>query len=29
MVERGVLDPASDKAPDLGGYVVLETLMQR
>jgi aminoglycoside phosphotransferase (APT) family kinase protein len=29
MVERGVLDPASDKAPDLGGYVVLQRLMER
>ena len=29
MVERGVLDAASDKAPDLGGYVVLERLMER
>lgn len=28
MVERGVLDPDSDRAPDLGGYVVLERLMQ-
>jgi aminoglycoside phosphotransferase (APT) family kinase protein len=29
MVERGVLDPASDRAPDLGGYVVLERMMER
>src|SRR4051794_36609983 len=29
MVERGVLDPDSDRAPDLGGYVVLERLMER
>ena len=29
MVERGVLEPDSDRAPDLGGYVVLERMMER